>query len=117
MDGSSDTRMPVKRRTHSSQFKVQVVEEAQQAGVSVAAVARRYNLNANLIHKWLREPQRALTCSTALPAFVPLPAPPLGSNPCSTDVRIELPAAEGIVKLFWPSDQCRTLAQFVKHLQ
>ncbi len=99
MDGSSDTRMPVKRRTHSSQFKTQVIEEAQQAGVSVAAVARRHNLNANLIHKWLREPQRALTCSTPLPAFVALPAPPSGGNTHSTDVRIELPAAEGTVTI------------------
>ncbi len=117
MDGSSETRIPAKRRTHSSQFKALVVEEAQQPGVSVAAVARRHNLNANLIHKWSREPQRALTCSTSLPAFVPLPAPLSGGNQCSTDVRIELPASQGIVKLFWPSDHPHALAQFVKHLQ
>ena len=27
------------------------------AGVSVAQVAQRYGMNANLIHKWLRDPR------------------------------------------------------------
>jgi|GEM_PF-803403 transposase-like protein len=117
MDGSSETRIPAKRRSHSSQFKTLVVEEAQQPGVSIAAVAQRHNLNANLIHKWSREPQRKLTRSSNLPSFVPISAPLSGSSQRPTDVRIELPAAQGIVKLFWPSDQCYTLAQFVKHLQ
>ncbi len=30
------------------------------AGVSVAHVARRYSMNTNLIHKWLRDPRFAL---------------------------------------------------------
>ena len=50
MELPGEIRMPVKRRRHSPEFKAQVLEEALQYGVSVAAVARRHNLNANLIH-------------------------------------------------------------------
>jgi transposase len=35
-------------------FKRQVVAEASAPGVSVAAVARRYGLNANLVFNWRR---------------------------------------------------------------
>ncbi|OSP49364.1 transposase, partial [Pseudoruegeria sp. SK021] len=31
--------------------------QARVSGVSVAQVARRYAMNTNLIHKWLRDPR------------------------------------------------------------
>ena len=42
------------RRRWSVEFKRQVVAEALAPGVSVAAVARRYDLNANLVFNWRR---------------------------------------------------------------
>ena len=42
------------RRRWSVGFKRQVVAEASAPGVSVAAVARRYDLNANLVFNWRR---------------------------------------------------------------
>nr|CCD32256.1 Transposase, IS3/IS911 family protein [Methylocystis sp. SC2] len=44
----------VKRRTWSLEERQQIVAEALAPGASVAAVARRHGLNANLIFKWLR---------------------------------------------------------------
>lgn len=41
------------RRMHSAQFKIQVMAECQQPGVSVAAVALAHGLNVNLLRKWL----------------------------------------------------------------
>lgn len=41
-----------KRRSYSADFKRQVVAEALQPGVSAASVARRYELNDNLIFNW-----------------------------------------------------------------
>ncbi len=43
-----------RRRRWSVEFKRQVVAEASAPGVSVAAVARRYDLNANLVFNWRR---------------------------------------------------------------
>jgi len=48
-----------KKRFWSDEEKVSICGQACAPGVSVAQVARRYAMNANLIHKWLREPQFA----------------------------------------------------------
>jgi len=112
MDLPSELTIPVKRRRrHSPQFKAQVLEEALQYGVSVAAVARRHNLNANLIHKWLKTAQGGVPAASVTPAFIPLPAP---SDSCQPEVRIEIPSALGAVTLSWPCDQHHSLAQFIK---
>ena len=42
------------RRRWSEAFKRRVVAEATEPGMSAAAVARRYNLNANLLFNWKR---------------------------------------------------------------
>ena len=43
-----------RRTTRSLDERKRIVEEALASGVSVAAVARRHGLNANLIFKWIR---------------------------------------------------------------
>ena len=45
------------RRRYSQAFKRQVVGETLEAGVSVAAVARRHGLNANMLFTWRRDPR------------------------------------------------------------
>ncbi len=42
------------RRRWSEAFKRRVVAEAAAPGVSAAAIARRYDLNANLLFNWKR---------------------------------------------------------------
>ncbi|WP_073514931.1 transposase [Pseudomonas versuta] len=46
--------MPQECRPCSKSFKAQVIAECVQAGPSIANVALTHNLNANLVHKWLR---------------------------------------------------------------
>lgn len=46
-----------KKRVWSDDEKVSICTQARVVGVSVAQVARRYAMNANLIHKWLRDPR------------------------------------------------------------
>lgn len=45
------------RRSYSKAFKRRVVAEALEPGASVAAVARRHGLNANLVFLWRRDPR------------------------------------------------------------
>jgi len=116
MELPGEIRTPVKRRRHSPQFKAQVLEEALQYGVSVAAVARRHNLNANLIHKWLKTAQGGIPAASVEPAFIPLPAPPTPSRPSPAEARIEIPGARGVINLFWPCDQSQSLAELLKTL-
>ena len=77
-----------RRRTRSLDERKRIVEEALSPGASVASVARRHGLNANLIFKWMRrsregwldrrlEPAKAKTVASAapepmVPAFVPV---------------------------------------------
>ncbi|MBL4871815.1 MAG: transposase [Rhodobacteraceae bacterium] len=46
-----------KKRFWSDDEKRSICEQTTTVGVSVAQVARRYGMNANLIHKWLRDPR------------------------------------------------------------
>lgn len=46
--------MKVKRNKHSKQFKLQVIKEALETG-NKAAVARRYEIAANMLHRWTKE--------------------------------------------------------------
>jgi len=48
--------------------KVAIVEEAQQPGRSVAEVARKYGVNANLIFGWTRLHRRGLLVQCREPA-------------------------------------------------
>lgn len=46
--------MPQERRSYSKSFKAQVITECAQADTSIANVPLTHNLNANLVHKWIR---------------------------------------------------------------
>ena len=48
-----------KKRFWSDEEKVSICAQTCAPGVSVAQVARRYGMNTNLIHKWLRDPKFA----------------------------------------------------------
>ena len=47
--------MAQKRRHWSEEEKRRIVGQARLADVSVSQVARRYDVNANLVFKWLRD--------------------------------------------------------------
>ena len=47
----------VRRRVWSAEEKTRIVGQARVYGVSVSQVARRYDVNANLVFKWLRDPR------------------------------------------------------------
>ena len=83
------------RRFYSPEFKTQVMQECRQSGASVAGVALSHGINANIVHRWLRE----LTPSALVPqsqAFVPVtldgsaPSPALHAEP---DIRVEVQRA------------------------
>lgn len=51
--------MTVKRRRRfwSDEEKRRIVAQTRVSGASVSEVARRYDVNANLVFKWLRDPR------------------------------------------------------------
>ncbi len=93
-----------KRRVYSTELKIQVAQECRQPGASIAGVALSHGINANIMHRWLREhSQTALVVQSQ--AFVPVtldePAP--GSTPQSApDIRVEVHRANTTVVVKWP---------------
>ena len=60
MDTSSKSEQGGKRQFRSVQEKLRIVEEASRPGASVAAVALRNGVNANLVFGWRRLHRRGL---------------------------------------------------------
>src|SRR5664279_5369530 len=53
VDGSANTQVEgLKRQRRSIAEKRKIVEQAMLPGTSVAAVARQYGVNANMVHYW-----------------------------------------------------------------
>ena len=80
------------RRRWSDDFKRRVVAEASQSRVSMAAIARRYDLNNNLLFNWKR---RFGVDLAFLPVeVVPEPAAPI-VKPADLDNKIEIQLSNG----------------------
>jgi len=66
------------RRQYTAEQKRQIVEEACAPGASVSIVARRHDVNANLVFTWRKQYQQGnLVDSTKAMARTALPAPDL----------------------------------------
>lgn len=57
-----------KRRFWSDEEKRSICLQTRGPGVSVAQVARRYAMNSNLIHTWLRDPRFVSADGPCVPA-------------------------------------------------
>src|SRR3712207_4065820 len=67
--------MPRRRRYRrwNAEEKRSICQQTRAPGVSVAQVARRHALNANLIFKWLKDPRLAPADAVeATPVFLPV---------------------------------------------
>ena len=102
----------VTRRKHSAEFRAQVLQACRQSGASVAAIALRSGLNANVVHRWLSQDGRtrdggggnrgAVTRNSG-PEFLPLQMPQRAVVAASsTDIRIEVRRSVSTVTVSWP---------------
>ena len=95
-----------KRRFYSPELKTQVMQECRQSGASVAGVALSHGINANIVHRWLREQ----TTSALMPqlqarAFVPVTLNESAPGPvphAELDIRVEVQRANSAIVVKWP---------------
>ena len=52
------------RVNYSVEFKAQIVAQCLLPHVSIASIARTHNLNANVLHRWVREHEKSAALST-----------------------------------------------------
>jgi len=56
------------RRTFTAEFKHQLIQQCQQPDTSVAKVTMQHQINANLLHKWIRQ-SRSMVPSFTTPSI------------------------------------------------
>jgi transposase-like protein len=49
---------PQTLRTYTRQFQAELVVACQQPGASISAIALQHGMNANVLHRWLKEHAR-----------------------------------------------------------
>ena len=110
-----------RRRRHSAEFKVAVIEECLRPGVSIAAVALAHGLNANMLRKWVIDGEHRL--AVPAPAAPPAPEPPpaphfvplaLPAPVIDGEIRIELQRAGTVIKIVWPAAAARDCAAWLR---
>jgi hypothetical protein len=109
-----------RRRRHSAEFKGQVIQACQQPGVSIAATALHYGLNANLLRSWLKAAERRGSKSSELisarPAeFIPIQLPGPTAAPASYDIVIEVKRGASTVTVRWPGAAAADCATWLQH--
>jgi len=93
-----------KRRLYSPELKAQVMQECRKSGASVAGVALSHGINANIVHRWLREPAPSALVPQSQ-AFVPVTLDEAAPGPApqlEPDIRIEVHRANTTIVVKWP---------------
>lgn len=98
------------RRVYEQQAKLAVVREAMAPGVSLAKVALRHGLKANLLRKWVVKHGATATRVARTPSLLPVVVAPSAkaSRPRATPrertpIEIELP--RGVVRFYGAIDR------------
>jgi transposase len=86
-----------RRRVWADDEKRRIVGQTRIPGVSVSQVARRYDVNANLVFKWLRDPRFKPGEESAafLPVEVIAEAPRPVPDAAASDGKIEITLSNG----------------------
>ena len=100
------------RRRHDAELKARVLAACDGPGASMAAIARAYDLNANLVHKWRRgvAPTASSRAGYVAGEFIALALPSREAvSAVPADIRIELRRGATSIAVSWPlaaADQC-----------
>ena len=86
-----------RRRIWTDDEKRVICAQTRLAGVSVSQVARRYDVNTNLVFTWLRDPRFAGTVGEESPSFLPVEvAEAAPSVRAAAEGRVEIDLAGGV---------------------
>ena len=115
MASEARTKVP-KRRFYSPAFKLQVVGQCAEPGASIAAVALKHAINANIVHRWLREHDQG-TLINRPQTFVPVTlseAKEAATAQPTGDIRIEIKRANTSIVVHWPLAGGAACAQWLR---
>ena len=118
-------------RTYTRQFKAELVAAAKQPGASIAALALQHSMNANVLHRWLKEHEQdarhqlvglsssAQSLATSpVPAFIPIKLPTAAQayEPTASEIKVELRKGAVSMIITWPTGAVDDLAQWTRSI-
>ncbi|MHA3053491.1 IS66-like element accessory protein TnpA [Acinetobacter sp. ANC 4640] len=124
------------RRTFTAEFKHQLIQQCQQPDTSVAKVAMQHQVNANLLHKWIRQSRSMPPALKSLPSpqtdFLPVivhptpvkqetSPPPVPEKKATAHIRIPLHEEQGsvrdqMIEIEWPVESATELLLLIQGL-
>lgn len=116
MASDARTTQAPKRRFYSPEFKLQVVGACAQPGASIAGVALQHGINANIVHRWLREHSQDTLVNrpqTFVPVTLNSAIEPATVQPTS-DIRVEVKRANATIVVRWPLAGGAACAQWLR---
>jgi transposase len=116
MASDARTTQAPKRRFYSPELKLQVVGACAQPGASIAGVALQHGINANIVHRWLREHSQG-TLVNRPQSFVPVTlgaATEAAAPQHAADIRIEVKRANATIVVHWPVAGGAACAQWLR---
>ena len=97
------------------------IKSCQQPGVSIAALAGQHGMNANVLHRWLKERQpsacqplmaQPMPATLEVPAFVPVPLSAPMPEHRDHEIRVELRKGALTMVVSWPMRAAADLASW-----
>ncbi|MHB8951295.1 MAG: IS66-like element accessory protein TnpA [Rhodoferax sp.] len=110
------TTQAPKRRFYSPELKLQVVGACAQPGASIAGVALQHGINANIVHRWLREHSQGILIrrqQTFVPVTLNSAIEPVTAQP-TADIRVEVKRVNATIVVHWPLAGGATCAQWLR---
>jgi transposase len=116
MASDACTTQAPKRRFYSPELKLQIIGACAQPGASIAGVALQHGINANIVHRWLREHSQATLINrpqTFVPVTLDSATEPATVQP-TTDIRVEVKRANATIVVHWPLAGGAACAQWLR---
>jgi transposase-like protein len=110
---SDNPRYAVRRtkRTYSVEAKAELLAACKAPGASIAAIANAHGMNANVLHRWLKESSQSGSCtgSTAMDVsgrnvqtFIAVPLPTKQAEPVEREIKVEVRKGGMVMTVTWP---------------
>ena len=114
---SNTTRYAVRRtkRTYSADTKAELIAACLVPGASIAAIANAHDMNANVLHRWLKVQRQSALSSNAcaevatlqapapqLPSFISLPLAMKPPEPVQRVIQVEVRKGALMMTVTWP---------------
>lgn len=105
------------KRTYSADTKAELLAACNAPGASIAAVASAHGMNANVLHRWLKESSQprppissgggtgATTLDMAaqsVPSFIALPLLSTSTEPVEREIKVEVRKGGLVMTVTWP---------------